>query len=53
LGSGAFQTVFKGHLGAQDGESINLVAVKVLKLQTPGELKSFIAECEALRNIWH
>lgn len=53
LGSGAFGTVFRGDIGAQAGESTTLVAVKVLKLQTPGALKSFIAECEAMRNLRH
>ncbi|CAL4980631.1 unnamed protein product [Urochloa decumbens] len=53
LGSGSFGSVYKGELDCQDGEGKNLVAVKVLKLQTPGALKSFIAECEALRNMRH
>uniref|UniRef100_A0A0E0MGF6 non-specific serine/threonine protein kinase n=1 Tax=Oryza punctata TaxID=4537 RepID=A0A0E0MGF6_ORYPU len=41
LGSGTFGTVFMPKM------------VKVLKLQTPGALKSFTAECEALRNLRH
>ncbi|XP_062198036.1 receptor kinase-like protein Xa21 isoform X2 [Phragmites australis] len=53
LGSGSFGSVYKGELDDQAGESTNLVAVKVLKLQTPGAVKSFIAECEALRNLRH
>ncbi|XP_062183493.1 receptor kinase-like protein Xa21 [Phragmites australis] len=53
LGSGTFGAVFKGNIGAQDGQSTSLIAVKVLKLQTPGALKSFTAECEALRNLRH
>lgn len=53
LGSGAFGTVFKGNIGAQAGQSTSLAAVKVLKLQTPGGLESFITECEALRNLRH
>ncbi|KAF6992428.1 hypothetical protein CFC21_009416 [Triticum aestivum] len=53
LGFGAFGTVFKGTIGVEVGESTRLVAVKVLKLQAPGALKSFIAECEALRNLRH
>ncbi|TKW01244.1 hypothetical protein SEVIR_8G167800v4 [Setaria viridis] len=53
LGSGSFGSVYKGELDCQDGEGKDLVAVKVLKLQTPGALKSFIAECEALRNMRH
>ncbi|KAJ3680746.1 hypothetical protein LUZ60_015235 [Juncus effusus] len=48
LGSGAFGAVFKGIL--KSGE---LVAVKVLNLQQQGAFKSFVAECEALRNIRH
>uniref|UniRef100_K3ZH37 Receptor kinase-like protein Xa21 n=1 Tax=Setaria italica TaxID=4555 RepID=K3ZH37_SETIT len=53
LGSGSFGTVYKGELDGQLGESTNVVAVKVLKLQTPGAMKSFVAECEALRNLRH
>jgi serine/threonine protein kinase len=52
LGSGSFGSVYKGELD-QPGESASLVAVKVLKLQTPMALKSFTAECEALRNMRH
>ncbi|KAL6841103.1 hypothetical protein ACP4OV_029072 [Aristida adscensionis] len=53
LGSGSFGSVYKGELIVQEGESRNLVAVKVLKLQTPKALKSFTAECETLRNMRH
>uniref|UniRef100_A0A0E0IUH5 Receptor kinase-like protein Xa21 n=1 Tax=Oryza nivara TaxID=4536 RepID=A0A0E0IUH5_ORYNI len=53
LGSGAFGSVYRGELDGQSSESANLVAVKVLKLQNPGALKSFTAECEALRNLRH
>ncbi|KAL5204741.1 hypothetical protein ABZP36_009612 [Zizania latifolia] len=53
LGSGTFGSVYKGNLGGQTDESAEVVAVKVLKLQTPGALKSFTAECEALRNLRH
>ena len=52
LGSGSFGSVYKGELEGQDGRC-DLVAVKVLKLQTPGAFRSFIAECEALRNMRH
>lgn len=52
LGSGSFGSVYKGEINNQAGESKD-IAVKVLKLQTPGALKSFIAECEALRNLRH
>ncbi|KAG8090015.1 hypothetical protein GUJ93_ZPchr0011g28111 [Zizania palustris] len=50
LGSGTFGSVYKGNLG---DESTEAVAVKVLKLQAPGALRSFTAECEALRNLRH
>ncbi|KAG8090012.1 hypothetical protein GUJ93_ZPchr0011g27136 [Zizania palustris] len=53
LGSGSFGSVYKGELEDHDRESVNFVVVKVLKLQTPGALKSFTAECEALRNLRH
>ncbi|PUZ45263.1 hypothetical protein GQ55_8G207800 [Panicum hallii var. hallii] len=53
LGSGSFGSVYKGELDGQAGESTNFVAVKVLKLQTPGAVKSFVAECDALRNLRH
>jgi serine/threonine protein kinase len=53
LGSGSFGAVYKGELEENPGETTNLVAVNVLKLQTPGALKSFTTECEALRNLRH
>ncbi|KAJ1270231.1 hypothetical protein BS78_06G038300 [Paspalum vaginatum] len=53
LGSGSFGSVYKGELDGQDGGKTNLVAVKVLKLQNPRALKSFVSECEALRNMRH
>ncbi|KAM0859538.1 hypothetical protein ACQ4PT_047113 [Festuca glaucescens] len=53
LGSGAFGSVFKGNMGTQAGEGTSLVAVKVLKLETPGALKTFVAECEVLRSLRH
>lgn len=53
LGSGSFGSVYKGELEENAGTARNLVAVKVLKLQTPGALKSFTIECEALRNLQH
>ena len=53
LGSGSFGSVYKGEFDGRDGECKDLVAVKVLKLQTPGALRSFMAECEALQNMRH
>lgn len=53
VGSGSFGSVYKGELSGEEGESTKLVAVKVLKLQTPKAIKSFTAECEALRNMRH
>ncbi|KAL5568499.1 hypothetical protein UlMin_025074 [Ulmus minor] len=49
IGSGSFGTVYKGIL---DGDE-KIVAVKVLNLQKKGAIKSFMAECKALRNIRH
>lgn len=48
VGVGTYGSVFKGNL---DGDE--LIAVKVLDLQQQGAFKSFMAECEALRNIRH
>ncbi|XP_031261005.1 probable LRR receptor-like serine/threonine-protein kinase At3g47570 [Pistacia vera] len=49
IGSGSFGSVYKGILGL----NYRIVAVKVLNLLQHGALKSFMAECEALRNIRH
>ncbi|KAK2990095.1 hypothetical protein RJ640_017766 [Escallonia rubra] len=49
IGEGRYGSVFKGVLSS--GEQI--VAVKVLKLEQHGAAKSFLAECEALRNLRH
>ncbi|XP_062222657.1 receptor kinase-like protein Xa21 [Phragmites australis] len=51
LGTGTFGSVYRGKINGETGE--NFIAVKVLKLQTPGALKSFTAECEAMRNLRH
>jgi Leucine-rich repeat (LRR) protein len=49
IGSGPFGFVYKGILD----HYIMAVAVKVLNLQQKGASKSFMAECNALRNIRH
>ncbi|XP_058110898.1 probable LRR receptor-like serine/threonine-protein kinase At3g47570 [Magnolia sinica] len=49
IGSGSFGSVYKG-TQYQDGI---VFAVKVLNLQQQGAQRSFMAECEALRNIRH
>ncbi|KAH7657409.1 Non-specific serine/threonine protein kinase protein, partial [Dioscorea alata] len=49
IGAGSFGTVYKGIMERDE----KIVAVKVLNLQSRGAEKSFLAECEALRNIRH
>ncbi|KAM7466592.1 hypothetical protein LguiB_014154 [Lonicera macranthoides] len=49
IGVGSFGSVYKGILDREE----KMVAVKVLNLQREGASKSFMAECEALRNIRH
>ena len=49
IGVGSFGSVYRGIL-VHDG---TVIAVKVLNLLRKGASKSFIAECEALRNIRH
>ncbi|XP_077238724.1 uncharacterized protein LOC143879916 [Tasmannia lanceolata] len=49
IGTGSFGSVYKGILDDKE----TTVAVKVLNLQQQGALKSFMAECKALRNIRH
>ncbi|MED6142934.1 hypothetical protein PIB30_002224 [Stylosanthes scabra] len=51
IGSGSFGSVYKGTLELEG--SVVVVAIKVLKLQTKGAEKSFVAECNALRNVRH
>ncbi|XP_039134373.1 putative receptor-like protein kinase At3g47110 [Dioscorea cayenensis subsp. rotundata] len=48
IGSGSFGSVFKGVLS--DGM---MIAIKVLNLATHGAARSFLAECEALKNAKH
>ncbi|GJR38373.1 leucine-rich repeat protein [Tanacetum coccineum] len=50
IGEGGFSSVYKGILDFDDDK---LVAVKVLHLQNRGAHRSFLAECEAWRNIRH
>ncbi|KAJ4884791.1 putative LRR receptor-like serine/threonine-protein kinase [Raphanus sativus] len=49
IGSGSFGTVFKALLDADK----KVVAVKVLNMQRRGAMKSFMAECESLKDIRH
>ncbi|WJX56058.1 Vacuolar protein sorting-associated protein 18 like protein [Trifolium repens] len=49
IGSGSFGSVYRGNLVPED----NVVAVKVLNLKKKGANKSFIVECNALKNIRH
>ncbi|RHN51049.1 putative protein kinase RLK-Pelle-LRR-XII-1 family [Medicago truncatula] len=49
IGSGSFGSVYRGNIVSED----NVVAVKVLNLQKKGAHKSFIVECNALKNIRH
>ncbi|KAF0895808.1 hypothetical protein E2562_016541, partial [Oryza meyeriana var. granulata] len=49
IGTGRYSSVYVGRL-FQDN---NTVAVKVFSLETRGAQKSFIAECNALRNVRH
>ncbi|KAJ1437405.1 Serine/threonine-protein kinase, active site [Sesbania bispinosa] len=49
IGSGSFGSVYKGTLSS-DG---SIIAIKVLNLEQRGASKSFIDECQVLRNIRH
>ncbi|CAJ1949567.1 unnamed protein product [Sphenostylis stenocarpa] len=49
IGNGNFSSVYKGTLELED----RVVAIKVLNLQRKGAHKSFVAECNALKNIKH
>ncbi|XP_010515035.1 PREDICTED: probable LRR receptor-like serine/threonine-protein kinase At3g47570 [Camelina sativa] len=49
VGSGSFGTVFKALLSTD----VTIVAVKVLNMERHGAMKSFMAECESLKDIRH
>ncbi|CAJ2646909.1 unnamed protein product [Trifolium pratense] len=49
VGLGGFGSVYKGNLASED----KIVAIKVLNLQKKGAHKSFIAECNVLKNMRH
>ncbi|KAL0714140.1 hypothetical protein Bca4012_021119 [Brassica carinata] len=49
IGSGSFGTVFRAFLPAKN----KVVAVKVLNMQRRGSMKSFMAECESLKETRH
>ncbi|KAL0709992.1 hypothetical protein Bca4012_016970 [Brassica carinata] len=49
IGSGSFGTVFKAFLPAEN----KTVADKVLNMQRRGAMRSFMAECESLKDIRH
>ncbi|KAI9088564.1 hypothetical protein K1719_029678 [Acacia pycnantha] len=48
IGSGSFGSVYKGSFESQE-----VVAIKVINLQIRGAHKSFVAECNALKNAKH
>ncbi|VAI77748.1 unnamed protein product [Triticum turgidum subsp. durum] len=49
IGSGSFGVVYKGSLRLQEDQ----VAIKIFSLNNYGANRSFIAECEAQRNVRH
>ncbi|XP_074373084.1 uncharacterized protein LOC141713521 [Apium graveolens] len=49
IGEGRYGSVYKGVLKSVE----HIVAVKILKVEVRGANKSFLAECETLRNIRH
>ncbi|XP_028106731.1 probable LRR receptor-like serine/threonine-protein kinase At3g47570 [Camellia sinensis] len=49
IGEGGYGSVYKGILNSDE----QIIAVKVLKLHERGANKSFVTECEALKNIRH
>ena len=48
IGFGSFGSVYKGILNQEE-----MLVVKVLNLQTKGATKSFMVECNVLRNVRH
>ncbi|KAM3391819.1 hypothetical protein ACQJBY_013122 [Aegilops geniculata] len=50
VGSGTYGSVYKARIESEDHHT---VAIKVFKLDQLGATKSFLAECEALRNTRH
>ncbi|MQM11025.1 hypothetical protein Taro_043925 [Colocasia esculenta] len=52
IGAGSFGSVYKGEMDLA-GHDSKFVAVKVINLQQHGASKSFMKECEALKNIRH
>ncbi|WVZ96202.1 hypothetical protein U9M48_041869 [Paspalum notatum var. saurae] len=54
IGAGKYGSVYKGNLPVTVTAARNLVvAVKVFSLQQPGSSRSFMAECEAMRQVKH
>ncbi|VAH94179.1 unnamed protein product [Triticum turgidum subsp. durum] len=49
IGTGRYSSVYRGKILQEE----NVVAVKVFCLETRGAQRSFIAECNALRNVRH
>ncbi|XP_066379592.1 receptor kinase-like protein Xa21 isoform X2 [Miscanthus floridulus] len=52
IGAGKYGSVYKGNLSLTSARD-SVVAVKVFAPQQPGSSRSFLAECEALRQVKH
>ncbi|XP_038884442.1 putative receptor-like protein kinase At3g47110 [Benincasa hispida] len=52
LGKGSFGSVYKGYLNLNQIDG-GVFAIKVLNIERSGYIKSFLSECEALRNVRH
>ncbi|KAJ6821193.1 receptor kinase-like protein Xa21 [Iris pallida] len=52
IGYGNYGSVYRGTLDDHENDA-KVIAVKVFNLKQLGALKSFVAECDALRNIRH